>query len=203
MWKQNPATAGREQGPGLAPPAREPARRCGASSPNRTTSSRKWRALTNTLGLLVLAMQLGAQSLQILPSPPLRDGRGTFRIMIVSPPENPVLALQWRVAVAKGADIAADGIEPSPAATAAGKEVTCREVEKEGRDGSAYVCILAGGRQIIPDGPVAVIRLLARDGDSSVTVRLSGIKAVTIETKAKIIPDIEAAVPVRARRDEK
>ena len=123
--------------------------------------------------------------------------------MIVSPPENPVLALQWRVAVSKGAVIAVDGIQPGAAAAAVMKMVTCQAVESGGRNASAFVCILAGGRRSIPDGPIVVVRMLARDRDSSATVRLSGITAVTIATKAKIIPDVEAAVPVLARREEK
>jgi hypothetical protein len=162
-----------------------------------------WKPATvGPLGLFMLAVQLGAQSLQIVPAPS-RDDPNTFRIMIVSPPENPVLALQWRVAVSKGAAIAADGIQPGAAAAAAMKELTCGAAESGGRDASAYVCILVGGRRPIPDGPVAVVRLLARDRDSSVTVRMSAMKAVTIDTKAKIIPDIEAVIPVLARREEK
>jgi hypothetical protein len=159
-------------------------------------------ATVGALGLLLLAVRLGAQSLQILPASS-RDAPNTFRIMIVAAPENPVLALQWRVAVSKGAVIPADGIQPGAAAAAARKELTCRAVESVGQDASAYVCILAGGRQPIPDGPVAMVRLLAQDRDSSVTVRLSGMKAVTIDTKAKIIPDIEAVVPVLTKREKK
>jgi hypothetical protein len=162
-----------------------------------------WKPATvGPFGLFVLAVRLGAQSLQILPDPS-RDGPGTFRIMIVSPPENPVLALQWRVAVSKGAAIPADGIQASAAAAAARKELTCGAAESGGQNASAYVCILAGGRQPIPDGPVAMVRLLAQDRDSSVTVRLSGMKAVTIDTKAKIIPDIEAVVPALTKREKK
>jgi hypothetical protein len=203
MWKRNPATPDRRQDPGLAPTVPSPCRRYGSASGNRRASSsrRRWRAI-GALGLFVLAAQLGAQSLQILPSP-ASGGGGTFRIMIVSPPESPVLALQWRVAVAKGAEIAADGIQTGTAATAAGKGVTCRAVEGRSSDDSGYVCILAGGRQPIPDGPVAVVRLLARGRGLSVAVHLTGIKAVTIATRAKIIPDIEADVPVGARQEGK
>jgi hypothetical protein len=200
MWNRKSATVGRQKDSGLASLVRNPGRRCGSASPNRRTpaSRRTGRAVTWPLGLLVLAVRLGAQSLQILPASP-----GTFRIMIASPPENPVLALQWRVAVLKGAIIAADGIQPGTAAVASMKEVTCRAVESGGRDASAYVCILAGGRRPIPDGPVAVVRLLARARNSSVTVRLSGMKAVTFAAKAKIIPDTETKVQVRAQRSEK
>jgi hypothetical protein len=194
MWNRKPATVGRQEDPGLPSLLRNPCRRCGSASPNRRASaSRQPRhALTWPLGLLVLAVRLGAQSLQILPASP-----GTFRIMLVSPPGNPVLALQWRITVPKGAVIPGDGIQPGTAAAAARKDVTCRAVESGGRDATAYVCILAGGRRPLPNGPVAVVRLRARARDSSVTVRLSGVKAVTFDTKAKIIPDIDAVVPVR------
>jgi hypothetical protein len=199
MWNRKPVTVGRQEDPSLALTVRNDGRCCSPASPNRhaSASRRPSRAIIGPLGLFVLAVRLGAQSLQILPASP-----GTFRIMIMSPPKNPVLALQWRIAVSKGAVIAADGIQPGTAAGAARKEVTCRAVQSAGRDASAYVCILAGGRRPIPDGPVAVVRLLARDRDSSVTVRLSGMKAVTLATTAKILPDIEAVVPLRVRREE-
>jgi hypothetical protein len=203
MWNRKPDTVGPQEDLGLAPTVRNPCRRC-PTSPNRRASASRppRRATIGPLGLFMLALPLGAQSLQILPAPS-PDSPNTFRIMIVSPPENPVLALQWRVAVSKGAVIPADGIQPGAAAAAARKELTCRAVESVGQDASAYVCILAGGRQPIPDGPVAMVRLLAQDRDSSVTVRLSGMKAVTIDTKAKIIPDIEAVVPVLTKREKK
>src|SRR5689334_6051665 len=113
----------------------------GSSVHNVKTNRPALRSAMRPLILLLGCMQMRAQSVQVLPSPPSADGTAAFQIMMVSRADKPVSTLQWRLSATNGVEFAEENIKTGSSAQEAQKSLTCRRAQGS----SDSVCILAGG----------------------------------------------------------
>jgi hypothetical protein len=140
------------------------------------------------LFILLSCSQLWAQSLQILPAPPSGTAAGSFQIMFVSPSGKQPAAIQWRLT---GSGITLSGVRVTvgSAAEQVKKSVTCAAAKGKDAAVSSLVCVLAGGKQPIPNGPIAVVRFTATA--PSVDIRVSDVLGATAEGRPLPMPGIE------------
>jgi hypothetical protein len=150
--------------------------------------------------LLFGLTQIQAQSLQILPAPPSGTMEGSFQIMIVSPAGKSLSAIQWRISISGDLTVSGERITAGSAAETVQKVITCAAVKGQDNPRSGYVCILVGGTQPIPNGPVAVVRFTARASTPDVTIRVSDILGATPKGTAVRIADVEATMELREVR---
>ncbi len=141
---------------------------------------------------LLTGTLLVAQSVQILPSPPPGGGRGMFYLMLVSPAAKPIAAMQWRLVAPPEVTLTQADIEPGSAAREAHKSVSCAAL----KPGAAMVCVLSGGRQPIPNGPIAKIRFTAPRGARAVTFHLGDISGASPDGKAARLESVSASIDV-------
>jgi len=141
-----------------------------------------------------IGTSLWAQSVQILPSPPTGSQAGSFRVMLVSPAKSAVAAVQWRISLPKGVSVEPGKIQPGTAAQRTGKTVHCAAPGIKTNTSSDVVCVLAGGKQPIPNGAVAVVPFVAANGISAISIRLRQILGATPEGKATAFADVEETI---------
>ncbi len=145
--------------------------------------------------LLFSCAGVWAQSLQVLPSPISKDEYASFQLMIVAPPGKEVTALQWMLSVPRGVAIAPSEIRAGKAAEGAGKSITCAlKGESKETGASSFACILAGGKNAIPNGSIAAVRCKAGAGLHSATVRVHDILGVSADLKQVNIADAEGTI---------
>ncbi len=148
------------------------------------------------VGLFWIGTSLWAQSVQILPSPSSGGQSGSFRVMLVSPAKLAVATVQWRISVPKGVRIEPDRIQLGSDARQKDKMVHCAAPGMKANAGRDVVCVVAGGREAIPNGAVAVVRFAAEQGISAVTIRLRHVLGATPEGKLVAFADVEATIPL-------
>lgn len=128
----------------------------------------------------LLCAPLWAQSLQILPAPPSGKHSGTFRIMLVSHPPRSPAAIRWRIAVGPGVTVAPQDVVEGSAAEQAKKRLACAA----SKDGQGVVCVVAGGREPIPDGALAAVRFTVPAATRQALFRLDGVMGATRDGSA-------------------
>ena len=144
--------------------------------------------------LVLSCSQMWAQSLQILPSPPAGKAEGSLQIMIVCPPEKQVAGLQWRLSLS-GGTTSVSQITAGTAGQEAGKFMTCAEAKDNDPASNLHMCVLTGGIKSIGDGPIAVVRLVARKDSTAITVKVTNALGATADGKPVRFPDTQATVP--------
>jgi hypothetical protein len=114
---------------------------------------------TGYRGILILAFCMGAsaQSLSIPQSTGKRGGSGSFLLKLESAPGKAPVALQWKFIFPPNVRVDIADILAASAAESAQKSLTCSFLnDPKQRPGCA--CILAGGKQSIPNGTLAAVR---------------------------------------------
>lgn len=151
--------------------------------------------------LSVLCGSLRSQSLQILPLPPTGgDSGGAFQIMIVSAPPNSPASLQWRILTREDLKIDPEEVRPGAAAEGAKKSIRCAASKSETE--RSVICVVFGGVQRIPNGPVAIVPTKATQAIQSAVVTLESILGATPDAKPVWFRDVTATLPLRAEGAE-
>ena len=149
--------------------------------------------LMKLAGVMLFAMGVSAQSLQILSSPPGHES-ATFRIMLASPEKKAPVALQWRLSLPEGVEL--KEIVPGAAAEAAQKSVTCSGPPAGSKTGAGpeYRCVLVGGQAALPDGPVVVVKCALRSGLREAVVRVRDAVGVSVDSKQIPIAETQGTI---------
>jgi hypothetical protein len=149
--------------------------------------------------LLALAMPTGAQQLRLSQSAGKPGGTAEMTLSIRSPAGQQPAGLQWTISV-PGArlKIGDEFASLSAAAKNAGKAVHCA-VGGAANSALTARCILAGGREPLPDGPAVTFRFtVAADAKrGNVEVRIREVSAVSADSKLKRLPQSTGRVSVR------
>jgi hypothetical protein len=142
---------------------------------------------------------LSAQTLQLSAAAASRGANVEIKISLKSPPGKGPAAVQWE-AIIPAAQLSLSDVAIGPAAREAGKSVSCAV---KGRTESTLtsVCILAGGRQELPSGPIALLRLRVSPQASLGAARIRVERAIAVSKDATEVPmkPVETVVSVRAK----
>ena len=149
--------------------------------------------------LMLWSTTLFAQSLQVPASSADRGAPGTFLITLKSPAGKSPVALQWTLTAPAELMVETSDIRAGMAAESAEKFITCAVSKKPSPRSTAYICILAGGRKTIADGPIATVKYRIREGTHSgaVTVRVENVLGVSTETAKMNLDNVEGTITVR------
>lgn len=154
--------------------------------------------------LIVVAALLDGQSLRVPPSGADAKMQGQFSILFDSPPERALVALQWELSAPPALAIEKADILIGKAAESSGKSLTCAiKPGKPSSPGSSrYACILAGGKDVLGQGPIAVVRYRGQAdvGGAPVRVTLENILGVSADLKRIDIPKVDAIIKLTARQ---
>jgi hypothetical protein len=153
-------------------------------------------------GLIVLVLvsfPLWGQSLQISPTAGARQEAGSFLVKLASPKGKELVALQWEISAPPEITIDPRSIVAGSAAEGVGKSLTCVSVQKQNSGGQRYACILAGGKNTIGDGPLAVVRYSIRHGTGArtVVVRIEKVMGVTGDLTKVDIGSVAGQLTIR------
>jgi hypothetical protein len=153
------------------------------------------------ISVLISAAVLLGQSLSVPPS--RTDGKtpGILSVIIDSPPGKAPAALQWEFSVPAAVAIGTADITIGKAAQSAHKSLTCalRATHPATRQLRVkYACILAGGRDPIGNGPIALVRYRPQWDVKGAPVRVAieNILAASADSKRISIPDASAIIDV-------
>lgn len=150
--------------------------------------------------VMTTALQAGAQTLSIGTAPASPGHNTLIAIFLESQPGKPVVAAQWDLEFPAGLlRMEIKDIGVGDAARKAGKSVTCGGRWKKTGVTYSYRCVLAGGRELIESGPVAVIRpaVLPDVKPGKSKLRLSGGLSVDADLKRTEIDSSEATLVIR------
>jgi hypothetical protein len=149
----------------------------------------------------ISATLLLGQSLRVPPSETGLDTPGTFSMVIDSPQNQAPLALQWDFSVPPVIVIRPADIVVGKAAESAGKSLTCaiRDAKGGASRRMRYTCILAGGRDPIGDGPVAVVQYRAQWDVRGAPVQVAIENVIGVSRDLKRIPmsNVDVAINIR------
>lgn len=142
---------------------------------------------------------LSAQTLQLTSAAAFRGGSVEIRISLKSPPGKGPAAVQWE-AIIPAEQLSLSDVAIGPAAREAGKSVSCA-VKNRTESTLTSVCILAGGRQQVPSGPIALLRLRVSPQASLGAARIRVERAIAVSKDATEVPmkPVETVVSVRAK----
>jgi hypothetical protein len=152
------------------------------------------------LALFVLASApLWAQSLHITPSVTSRGTAWSFLVKLSSPEGKEPVSLQWELATPADVKVDAANIVAGSTAETAQKSITCAMVKNRGGEAQRFACILAGGKKIIADGTIAVVRYLIPEWAQSgtVTVRVEHALGVTAELAKIELSSADGKITIR------
>jgi hypothetical protein len=138
---------------------------------------------------IFLTLPLGAQALRVsaLPGVAARDGAVTLEI--ASPPGKEPAALQWDFSVPDALLIDAQSATAGKAAKSAGKAIQCRmQFNLQGERTSFCRCLLIGGVNRIPNGPVAILKYSARPEAKAGKYGIDIVRAFAVSADAKKTP---------------
>jgi hypothetical protein len=145
--------------------------------------------------LLLLAPLACGQTLQITGASGVPRQEISVEITYDGPSRGGPAALRWDMTF-PGQLIEPSGAGPQAGRVArdAGKSLVCAL-----RKDYSYTCVLSGGQQTLPKGPIAMFHFKIRDGARTglSTFRVSHATGATVELKELPIPDAEAKLEVR------
>jgi hypothetical protein len=150
------------------------------------------------LAAVTVTATLWAQSARIRFSFSTGSDSGSFLVLVDSSSGSMPVALQCDLVIPPAIRITPSDIQLGSAAAGAGKELSCGA----GRISAAmvrYTCILAGGREQIPNGPILAIRYvpLANAGGAPVRIGIEKGLGVLADATAIRVPDSEAISRIR------
>ena len=151
--------------------------------------------------VLPSAVTLFSQSLLVPPSRTDLKTPGVFSVTIDSPPGKAPVALQWEFSIPPVIVIGLPDITIGKAAESAGKFLTCanRPNKPAIQRRIRVACILAGGKDPIPNGPIAVVQYHAQwdvEG-AQIRVAVENILGVSVDLKAIPIPNVDEIIDIR------
>jgi len=151
--------------------------------------------------LLIAAVLLHSQYLRVPSSDSDRSTPGQFFIVLDSPPAKAPVALQWEMSVPPAIIIGQRDITIGKAAAIAGKSLTCavKKNPADPRGAVRYVCILAGGKDPLANGPVATFRYRAQTevGKAPIRVAIEKVLGVSADLKRIEIANTDAMIRIR------
>jgi hypothetical protein len=150
--------------------------------------------------ILFCVCALSGQELRISSVTACRGKPTSVSIALVSPKNRQPTALQWDLVFPSAQIHIQDGDwAANEGAIAAGKRLSCVRQLRRQPKGFAYKCILAGGGKPIPNGSVAIVKLVAVDaaGPAKPVLRLENIVGVVAGPKQLAIRPTVATITVR------
>jgi hypothetical protein len=153
---------------------------------------------------LIFAASSGlcAQSLSISPSSAKRGESGSFLVTASWPAGKAPAALQWTFRFPVEVSVNPDDILTGSAAASAQKSLACAPISpspKAIEKGSAYGCILSGGRNTLPNGPLAVVRyhVAGAVGAAEGKVRIEKAMAVSPDLQKSDLAVAEGLISIK------
>lgn len=124
---------------------------------------------------LLVAQPPEAQTLSVPDSETHGETPGFFSLMLDSPSGKAPVALQWNFLAPSAIAMASSDIRLGSAAESAKKSIACAVDTKAPapRGAVRLACILAGGREPIGSGPIAVVRYRAQSDVQGAPIRVS------------------------------
>jgi hypothetical protein len=162
----------------------------------RTRIFRNWIRIA-ALALLLPALPAVAQQLRISSASGTRGNAVSIAVVLTSPAGKAPAALEWETRGPAGQlEPEAERAMIGKRAAKAGKTLRCAV-----REGNALRCIIAGGKNAIPNGEVAKLyfRIPARAIAGDAQVRLVNGGAVTSDARRTPIPPAESKVGIRVK----
>jgi hypothetical protein len=147
---------------------------------------------------VVCAVGLWGQSLHVPASETRRKTPGSFTLMLESPAGKSPTAVQWEFSIPPAIEVRTTDITAGSAAESAKKSLTCAAKVVSG-GGTRFMCILAGEKASIGNGPVAVV-LYRPKGDvhgAPVRVGIEHVVGVSADLKEISLPDTSAILTIR------
>lgn len=120
-----------------------------------------------------------------------------LQISLDSATERALTSLKWEfVFPAQLLELEGDGPEIGGAAKDSGKSLTCTAKKPY-----SYICILSGGRNLVANGPIAILhfKIRAEAGSGPTAVRIERAEAVTVDSKELTLNNAEGTVTIRPR----
>jgi hypothetical protein len=146
---------------------------------------------------IFLTLPLGAQALQVSALPGVSGRDGAVTLEIASPKGKEPAALQWDFSVPDALLIDADSATAGKAAQNARKAIQCRmQFDLQGEKKSFFRCILIGGVDRIPNGPVAILKYSARPETKAGKYGIDVVRAFAVSVDAKKAPLQDASVDI-------
>ena len=150
--------------------------------------------------LIVCALPLLGQSLQITGDEGAPGEQVSVKIVLSSPAGKEPAALQWETSFpAKQLTLAGAAPLIGFAAHGAGKTINCSGTVDTKKGRIVHRCLLVGGNKLIANGPVAVLTLkispAARPG--KIPIRIEHAMAVSGSAEKTDLKDSEDAITVR------
>jgi hypothetical protein len=146
---------------------------------------------------IFLTLPLGAQALRIYAVPGVSGRDGAVTLEIAAPKGNEPAAMQWDFSVPDALLIDADSATAGKAAQSARKAIQCRmqlnpQVEKK----HFCRCILIGGVDRIPNGPVAILKYSAQPETKTGKYDIAVVRAFAVSVDAKKAPLHDASAGI-------
>jgi hypothetical protein len=146
---------------------------------------------------IFLTLPLGAQALRVYALPDASGRNGALTLEIASPPGKEPAALQWEFSVPDSLLIDADSAAAGKAAHSAGKAIQCRvQFSLQGEKKSFCRCLLIGGVNRIPNGPVATLKYSARPETKAGKYGIDVVRALAVSVDAKKAPLHDASAGI-------
>lgn len=138
-------------------------------------------------------------AMEISPSTAKRGESGAFLIELRSPKGIDSTGVQWELSVAPGLVINPADIVIGSAAAGADKMLACSPAPRHAGSPPRLLCLVAGGRRRIPDGPVAIVRYrVDRQAHlGTIAVRIEKAIAVTGDLKSAELGGADGFVTVQ------
>lgn len=155
----------------------------------------KWLVLLSAAGLV-----LSAQTMEISSASASPGERASVVITFHPGKNSNILGLQWETIFSmRQLGIEEGGAVISDAAKAAGKSLTCAGKAAKEPGLYSYACILIGGQNEIPGGPVATLRfrVTAQAHADATPLRVAHVEAVSKDLRRVTLPDAQGAITVK------
>jgi hypothetical protein len=153
------------------------------------------------ISVLIFAVTLCGQSLLVPPSRTDLKTPGVFSVTIDSPPGKAPVALQWEFSIPPVIVISVADITVGKAAESARKSLTCatRPNKPAIQRRMRVACILAGGKDPIPNGAIAVIQYHAQWDVKGAQIRVAveNILGASVDLKSIPIPNVDEIIDIR------
>jgi hypothetical protein len=158
----------------------------------------KTRQTRAVMLFLVGSTALWAQSISVPPSTAKRGASGSLLLVLDSPPGKAPVALQWKFVFPEYVTVALADIAAGSAAESAKKSLTCTAIAKPANAGPVFACILAAGRQPIPNGPVANLRYRISLGAPPLSgkVNVENIIGVASDLRKLAMGNVEGSITI-------
>jgi len=158
-------------------------------------------ACKSLICVLALAAPLCGQELQVSSLVLSRGRSGSVSIKLLSPPGKAPAALQWDLVFPVGqVNIEDTAWSVGGAASAAAKQLTCVRQLRKQPETYLYKCILAGGRQTIGNGDVAVVKIDIPEGAPTglAVLRLENVMGASSAATRLDIKPAQSTITIRA-----